>query len=302
MSAQCVALSRHEEAESLRRHVGASAPHPDALSIARHDIDFFNVSPERIAVQIRVTNAGDEPSAAARVAVQAAPFGAFVPWRPLTMLTLPPLAPGQVVYLRTVASVVRRAPLGSADRLPPRALLTALDLADEPPPQPGRQRGAVQTRAPVMPPDLMQLLLQETPHWIGNLNVLVGKTDVERHQALALRVYPGRLNMAWFIVGSGGRDAYAFRLEGCGNDWDAKLFNMTSRETLVLNVADNAAITPERWIPSNGTQIMMLALRPPHGCGAGKIEVHVSQQSDGRTAVVEFSLDPKAAGRGCYVV
>jgi hypothetical protein len=148
----------------------------------------------------------------------------------------------------------------------------------------------------------MQLLVQETPHWIGNLNVLVGNSDVERHRALALRVYPGRLNMAWFVVGSAGRDAYAFCMSGCGNDWEAKLFDMTSREALVLDVHKTPAIPPKQWILSDGTRTMLLALRPPRDCSAGNIEVHVCQQSTSRTAVVEFSLDLDAASRGCYVV
>ena len=108
--------------------------------------------------------------------------------------------------------------------------------------------------------------------------------------------------MAWFVVGSGGSDAYAFRLRGCGNDWEARLFDMTTRETLVLDVADCPSIPTERWIPSAGSRLMLLALCVPKECGTGNVEVHVCQQSTGRSAVVEFSLDAKAAGRGCYVV
>jgi hypothetical protein len=276
----------------------------DCLSISRHDIEFFNVDPSRVAVEIRVMNVADQPSAAETVVLRAAPFGAFVPWQPLGILSLPALAPGQVVYLRTGARTIQPEPLGRADRVPPRELLIALGLADEPPRKPQPEKPAAQSTpaSGAMPPDLMQLLVQETPHWVGNLNVLVGNTDVERHRALALRVYPGRLNMAWFVVGSRGRDAYAFRLSGCGNDWEAKLFDMTSREALVLDVTETPGIPPEQWIPSDGTRAMLLALRPPKECTAGNIEVRVCQQSTGRTAVVEFNLDPNAAGRGCYVV
>jgi hypothetical protein len=47
---------------------------------------------------------------------------------------------------------------------------------------------------------------------------------------------------------------------------------------------------------------MMLALCPPKDCGSGTVEVHVEQRSTGQSAVVEFSLDPNAAGPGCFVV
>jgi hypothetical protein len=148
----------------------------------------------------------------------------------------------------------------------------------------------------------MDLLLQETPHWAGNINVLVGKTDVERHRAQALRIYPGRMNLAWFIVGSAGQDAYAFQVLGLGTNWEAQLFDMTSRETLVVNTKDEAPITPDEWIEVDGSRTMLLALRVPPKCSAETIEVCVAQKSTGRNAVVEFSLDPRAAGRGCYSI
>jgi hypothetical protein len=149
----------------------------------------------------------------------------------------------------------------------------------------------------------MDLLLQDTPHWAGNINVLVGGTDVERHRAQALRVYPGRLNMAWFIVGApGAADAYAFRLRGVRTDWEAKLFDMTSRETLVMKADDDSAIAAGQWIDTQGSRTMLLALRVPLNGEAATVSVHVIQKSTRREAVVEFSLDPRAAGRGCYRV
>jgi hypothetical protein len=274
-----------------------------SYSISRNDIDFFNVARERVVIQIKVTNASERPSPPGAAVVMAAPLGAFVPWQPLAPLPLPALAPGQVHHLRTEATALRPAPLGSPARVPPRKLLTALGLADNAPGDPP-PRGTAQ-QAPGfrgLPADLMEMLLQETPHWVGNINVLVGSQAVERHLAKALRVYPGRVNMAWFFVGSGGRDCYAFRLNGLGMDWDARLFDMTARQSLVLDVGTNPGIIPGQWIPTDGTRFLLLALKVPHDCQAGTVEVQVCQQSTGRTAVVEFSLDPEAAGRGCYVV
>ena len=41
--------------------------------------------------------------------------------------------------------------------------------------------------------------------------------------------------------------------------------------------------------------------RPPVVVRAD-VEVHVTQRSTRKTAVVEFSFDPRAVGPGCYVV
>ena len=118
-----------------------------------------------------------------------------------------------------------------------------------------------------------------------------------------MRVYPGRLNMAWFVVGaSDDPDAYAFRLQGLASQWDAKLFDMTSRATLTISADDNGGIVPDEWIETHGSRTILLALRVPDKCGAASVAVHVTQKSTQRKAVVEFSLDPKAAGRGCYSV
>jgi hypothetical protein len=283
-----------------------------SLSILRTDIDFFTVQENIVAVEIKVTNDSDRPSAPDTLVLRAAPLGAFVTWQPLAAISIPALAPGKVHYVRWRATVLQPEPLGSPDRVPPRKLLTALGLADDPPDQPGSIEvaksplpGSVKPSRPAgstMPPGLMELLLQETPHWAGNINVMVGKTDVERHRAQALRIYPGRMNLAWFIVGSAGQDAYAFQVHGLGKDWEARLFDMTSREALVVSPGDDATIAPDQWIEVNGSRTMLLALRVPPKCSAETVKICVAQKSTGRNAVVEFSLDPRAAGRGCYSI
>jgi hypothetical protein len=280
------------------------------LAISRADIDFFSIAQHLVAIEIKVTNDSDSPSAADILELMAAPFGAFVPWRPIATITLPALAPGKVQYVRWRAVVLQPKPLGSPDGVGPRRLLTAFGLADEPPnrraskePEKTGQLAIHRSRPhppATLPACLLDLLLQETPHWAGNINVLVGNVDVERHRAQALRVYPGRLNMAWFIVGGDAPDAYAFGLRGLGTDWDAKLFDTTSRETLVVSADDNGAIVPGEWIETHGSRTMLLALRVPLECDTATVAVHVTQKSTQRKAVVEFSLDPKAAGRGCY--
>jgi hypothetical protein len=307
--------------ELRRQDAGASAAPSNAcatqrgknsLTVSRSDIEFFNIARHLVAIQVKVTNDSDAFSAPDTLQLLAAPFGAFVPWQPLAAIALPTLAPGSTRYVRWRADVAQGEPLGSPDGIGPRDLLTAFGLADEPPDrsvpkgqEEMRLRAAAASRvqAPArLPPDLMELLVHGAPHWAGNINVLVGRTDVERHLARALRVYPGRVNMACFIVGHGGHDAYAFRIRGLRSDWDARLFDMTSRESLVINSDDSSSIATGEWIESQGSRAMLLALRIPSNCEAAAVEVHVAQKSTGREAVVEFSLDPRAAGRGCYTV
>ncbi len=274
------------------------------LTISRNDIEFFNIDAAEVGIEIRVTNPSSQASLPAVAVVSSAPFGAFVPWQQLVTLPVPTLMPRDTRFIRTRAVPAQPAPLGRADSVPPRKLLVALGLAGDSPGEPSRrnERALEKPKSSQLPADLMRLLLQETPHWAGNINVHVGNKNAERHLARALRVYPGRLNLAWFFVGGPGQDAYAFRLGGIGKTWDAKLFDMTSRESLILSPQETAVIGQDEWIQTDVTRIMLLAMQPPKNCSAGTIEVTVTRRSSGQTAIVEFSLDPAAAGRGCYVV
>jgi hypothetical protein len=147
----------------------------------------------------------------------------------------------------------------------------------------------------------MQLLGRPNVHWAGNLNVFIGDKPVERHLAQALRIFPGQTNVAYFVLGQ-GRDAYAFELIGAGADWNARLYDMTDRNNLVLDQRRDAPLQPKQWLEVPGMRMLLLALEPPADCRQGSVEVHVEQRSTGQTAVVEFSFDPRAAGPGCFVV
>jgi hypothetical protein len=267
------------------------------LLVERTDIHFADFGPGRVSIEITLRNEGDEPSAPTPAVLMAAPLGAFVPWRPLAIVRAPALVPGQSVVLRTEARRPAVAPLGPPDRIPPQRLLTALGAEDD------RPRAATPPAAPmgVLPPDLMDLMGRPGFHWAGNLNVFVGGRAVERHLAQALRVYPGRLNLAMFVVGS-GRDSYRFHVVGEGQDWKAQLYDMTDGKTLTLDVRRQQPVAEGQWIDTPTRRMMMLALQPPADCGAGAVAVHVTQRSSGKEAVVEFSLDPAAAGPGCFVV
>ncbi len=280
------------------------------LHVERTDIAFHNVTRQRVAIAITVRNHGTRRSEETIALVSAAPLGAFVPWRPLTMLTVPALDSDESHVLHAEAPRPAVKALGPPDRVTPRQLLTALgDEDQEPERTPGRRRQRLIQQLTLnlgdlgtgqLPADLFELMGRGGVHWAGNLNVFVGGKAVERHLAQALRVYPDCLNMAMFMVGS-GRDAYRFELHGDGVAWDATLYAMDSM--LSLGRPDSgAAVRTGAWMELRNTTMMMLALCPPRDCGQGSVEVHVTQRSTGETAVVEFSLDPNAAGAGCYVV
>jgi hypothetical protein len=279
------------------------------------DINFFNVAPDRVQLEVTVWNAGEKFSRAANAFVMAAPLGAFVPWKPVTLLPLPALAPGQSHTLRTEIPRTLAKPLGPPDQVPPQRLLTALDSEDDRPSQasaPGRwgvlglMRAVRQRPGDLagtgLPGDVFELLGRGSPHFAGNFNIFVLGKAVERHLAQAVRIYPGKTNMAMFVVGARGHDSYAFHLDGDGADWDARIYDFTHRSACAASVTRADALAEKEWIDVVDQRVMMLALCPPKGCGRGKVNVNVEQRSSGKTAVVEFSLDPSAAGPGCFVV
>ena len=143
---------------------------------------------------------------------------------------------------------------------------------------------------------------EANPHWAGNINVLMGDTDVERHMAQALRIYPARTNLAMFFVGDHRSDQYMFELKGLGAEWDAALYGARNLDSLLTRPEDNPAVQQSQWIKLDKTQIMLLAFRPPDDCPTADLEVHVRRRLTGQRAIVEFSFDPSACGPGCYAV
>jgi hypothetical protein len=309
------------------------------LIVARQDITFTDVDRDRVQIAITVTNAGASRSRSDLAIVRAAPFGAFVNWQMLTALPVPPLDPGESTVLRTDAGRVFPRPAGSPDRVSPGRLLTAMDSGD--PNGPGVFSGTwwsrltKKTRSPFSRPErsdlpssrvrssprLLSVDVQAAPqppplpaspfdmltgsdtYWAGNLNVFIGGTDVERHMAKALRIVPGCTNAAMFIVGDGNvPDWYRFDLIGLGPDWQGGIFNPMLARSLQNGVCEGTRIEPGTWNKLSCRSLLLLALKPPARCDLGNVEIHVTQRSTERTAVVEFSFDPRALGPGCYVV
>lgn len=287
------------------------------LQVERNDISFYNVSKTLLRIAVTVRNRSSRPSQATEMTIQAAPFGAFVPWSPLTTMPVPVLAPGAQVDLQTDIPFSPTRPLGDFARVPPSRLLTAISPDDESRRQSGSETDAQSSpgllrrrpsnaplqliRPSLLPPDLLRLVGLGSMHWAGNLNVFVGGKAVERHTAMSLRVHPGRVNAAMFVVGS-GRDAYRFELSGAGTAWDPRLFDMTDLASLQSDCIGQEPVPDEEWLTVDSRRMMFLVISPPHDCRQGELAVHVTQRSSGRTAVVEFGFDPAAEGPGCYTL
>ena len=291
------------------------APRRDAeLRVERTDIVFCDSVGDRVRIQVTVHNVGELPSRPTTMTIESAPFGAFVKWRPLSQLIVPGLAPGESLELSTEVPRPRPIPLGDFNRVPPRRLLTALSSPDQPLPPTGLQaffnrlwkrrstpsQLSFSTTGISLAPDIWDLLGRGQQHWVGNINVFIGRRPVERHLAKALRVYPGHTNLAMFIVGNPGeREAFAFELEGLEAKWNAALHDVTNGKNLAVDPS-GTYIAEEKWVESNGGLLVMLATQPPSDCRTGKLEVHVTRRTDQKTAIVEFDLDPAAQGPGCY--
>jgi hypothetical protein len=293
------------------------------LIVDRRDIEFTDIGKGQVAIDITVTNQGEGPSAETLARVMSATLGAFVPWRPLAVLRIPGLEPGQSTILRTVAQRVIPIPLGDPDRVPPAQLLTALGLVDDDNTGanglrarkgPGHGRSpwrpaslfqapskGTQSQLQDLPPSPFDLLFGPSTYWAGNLNIFIGRRAVERHRAMALRILPEHTNVVMFIVGD-RPDSYRFDLSGVDSTWETALFDPGSALSFVSGLREGRVIDRNVWIPLRRSSLMLLALRPPARAVEANVEIHVTQFSTQQTAVVEFSLDAQAAGPGCYVV
>jgi hypothetical protein len=270
------------------------------LVVRRRDIEFTELRPGRVQIAISVMNGGLHRSPLTTARIQVAPFGAFVDWKPLMQLEVQPMDPGESTVLRTDAERVFPRPLGPPDRVPPRRLLTALDFDEE---QPAGRDPASRARPRTLSASPFDLLTGRETYWAGNLNIFVGGTDVERHAAKALRIVPGRTNVAMFVVGDrGGAESYRFDLKGLDVEWEGAIFDPMHARSLAYGLRDGKQIETGSWHTLPGRSMLLLALKPPMRSDVGGIEVHVTQQSTQKTAVVEFSFDARALGPGCYVV
>jgi hypothetical protein len=278
----------------------------EQLYISPAGFSFHNTAYNRVAIEVTVHNPSAERSLPTTMVVQAAPLGAFVPWSHLTSVVVPEIEPYGQVQVETRATTPQSTLLGNLEEVTPQQLLNALD---RPQAAPVELFDGLWSNWPLdlsiidpmnLPEDPLALLGRANPHWAGNINVFIGNCAVECHRAKALRIYPGRTNLAVFLVGS-GRDAYAFRLTGVEPAWNVKLYSMTTTKS-VLNLESGPLISPLKWIDGRKVRLVRLSISPPKECRKGKVEVHVTQKSTSQRAVIEFSLDPHAAGPGCFTI
>jgi hypothetical protein len=277
------------------------------LDVERTGIRFWSPSPERVHFEVEVHNHGAGWSHPTQLLLQTAPFGAFLPWRPLATIDVPWIEPRHSLVV--TKDVPRNASPHAADFsgvIPPR-LLAAVGAGGADPAPPGhdarqgmRMLFLLKTmircggRMGELAPDLLTMVGREAPHWAGNVNVLIGDRDVERHMAQSLRMYPGRVNLAMFLLGGSAR--YAMRLEGDAAAWEHGLYDGASGVSL-LEPDGTYLFDGQR-----GVAPVFFACRPPEWSKRGTAEVHVERLPTGERAVVEFSLDATAVGPGCYSV
>jgi hypothetical protein len=262
---------------------------PYGLEVEREGIVFRTVRPGFVLVEVTFRNAGPHRTGPTLGILRTAPLGAFVPWQPVNVVQVPSLEPGESVTVTGEYRYATPQPLGSIDRIPPERVLTALGLGE-----PDRDP---RPATPVLAADMLQMLQQGGVHWAGNLNLFFPGADVERHVAQALRVYPGRVNLAMFIVGDTA-DVYQFRLTGDADAWNARLFDARFGRPIVEGLRTPEVPEDEWHQPASG--LVLLSVEPPPEAEAGAVNVHVVQRSSGREAVVEFTMDSRAAGPGCY--
>ena len=277
------------------------------LEVRREDVRFWNITPQLIRVEITVRNLGHETSRPTEARVEIAPFGAFLPWKPLARLPVPPIRAGGKHTLSLEAP-----PL--ADGGPPPSLLATATgagdaddgTADENGLHPfpgafqrlgrtglGRSRPLFAARTSMLMNTLMDMLTEVThkgAHWAGNINVFIGSQPVERHLAQAVRIYPGMTNYALFIVGD-APDAFAFEPRTADELWTVAIRSSLGHET----------VTPGAWIEQEMSTMYGIEMCVPEQATEGKVDIHVRCRSTGEETVVEFSLAADALGPGCHV-
>jgi hypothetical protein len=275
--------------------VEASEP---SLVVRRQDILWYPSSADTLRIEVRVHNVGRSPSARQPMTLRYASFGAFVPWQPLGTLTVPSIPPGESVV---VTAEVERSPEPGAGLPGGPPPFTAIGARAKDGQQSSRGKMSSTERAAYR---RFRALRRETwktlrrlgngrqLHKAGNINVLIGQQEAERHLSGTLQIFPDRRNVAMFLVGD-CVDSYRFGINGVDAEWEVSL------ETPADEDFEMQALAPGTWREMMPRTPAFLVLDTPAAACSAKVEVHVDQESTGRRAVVEFSFDPSARGPSC---
>lgn len=268
---------------------------PRRLHVDRTDINFFNVSANRVRIEITVHNHGIRRSRPRPMAIEAAPLGAFLRWEPVTRLMVPSIEPGESVVVATEADESELPTSPGFGRPPGDAVRIAGGQEDD---LRAMEAAKAYLRRVLPMVDFDNLDLAATRflamyrgddrHWAGNINVRFEGRAVERHMAQALRMEPQRPNVMCFFVGF-EPDRYAFHLGGDAACWEIE-----------LSLAD--VIPFGEWVHCPKPVPFSLTVTPPDWARTGSVDVRVTQESTGKVAIVEFTLDAHGAGPGCYTV
>jgi hypothetical protein len=228
-----------------------------------------------LLLDLEFENPGILPTLPITASVEVAPFGVFLPWKPLTSLAVSSLPP------RSRRRVTLPVEPGNAPDQPPSQGYKIQSL----PRFPGWTSLLNSTfRAGQAPGSAERIQPFQCPHFVGNLNVFVTRrAPVERHLERAIGLRPGRENFALFVVGDGKRDRYTFSVECEEAGWALEL----------------PGIAWDRPVEITSGAVA-LRIRPPSRAESGKISILVQRESTRQRVPVEFELEAGVSGSKCY--
>ena len=216
-----------------------------------------------IRIELDFENPEHRPSRIVSAHLEVASFGAFLPWKPLTTVQVPPVPPWGRVRVATAG--------GDAAR----PLLAGLMV-------PTITRRLFRTASPLNFQDFFPR--GSSPHFVGNLNVYVTRSQpVERHRGHLVGLRPGRQNLACFMVGDGKKDRYTFSIGQVEPGWDLRLQGVEWDSPVEFDSA-----------------MVLLSMKPPHRAQSGNLSVLVQRGSTGQKVPVEFCVETFAVGGKCY--
>ena len=158
-------------------------------------------------------------------------------------------------------------------------------------------------------------------YWIGNINVLMGGIDVERHEARAFRICPGKINRSWFFLGGQPGCSTSFEVLGAGEGWSTRLYEtkpdsswsfrdhadlLRFTQGLEMETYPGELIEPGKWARLGMRPMIAVEICPPADATSSTLAIQVLQRSPCgekvRKAVVEFDFSESAVGPGCHTV
>jgi hypothetical protein len=191
--------------------------------LSREGITWRTVGPDLVEIAVEIVNEADRPTEPGDLVIEAAAFGAFVPFRPMTRVAIGALDPGERRKIRTT---VARALLPGQPVFQP-AMIDAL-------------RGL-----PGMTPEVLDLLTQS--QWAGNLNVYFDRRPdraVEVHRALDLQVQVGR-PVALMVFLPMDRDLYRVEVRTTDSAWTARVVAFSDWHHFLI-------VQPPSWAGARG--------------------------------------------------